>query len=178
MRADGGGSGSAGGPADGAGPGGSPRTRFVEQVVFLCVAGLLFLWVAWEARTFPDRSRIFPQVVAAAAFLLTLLGLARDARAGVDPEVHGGTPFVARMRAAVPYLLWIGGYYVALWLLGFPVATALFVFAFLRVEGEMGNVRAAVGVALLLGVFGLLWWALELYWPVGLLPGVLGVGGA
>lgn len=157
--------------------GGPPARRYVEQLVFVCAMGLLFLGVAWHARTFPDRSRIFPQVVAAAAFLLSVLAVVRDARAGVRKEVHGGTPFTARLRSALPYLLWIGGYYAALGLLGFPVATGLFVLAFLRTEGEMAWWKAALGAAVLVGVLSLLWWTLELRWPEGLLVGWTGTGG-
>ncbi|NIP59197.1 MAG: hypothetical protein GWM92_14435 [Gemmatimonadetes bacterium] len=173
MRSEGAGESGAGG-GDG---GRSAARRYAEQLVFVCVMGLLFLWAAWHARTFPDRSRIFPQVVAAVAFLLSLLAVARDLRAGVREEVHGGTPFTARLRSALPYLLWLGGYYAALWLLGFPIATGVFVVAFLGIEGELSWWKAALGAAVLVAVLSLLWWTLELQWPEGLIMGWTGLGG-
>jgi hypothetical protein len=56
------------------------RGRKVEQIGFLVLAGLVFLWAAWAARDFPDRARLFPQIVAGAAVLLVLAELAGPRR--------------------------------------------------------------------------------------------------
>lgn len=149
------------------------RPRRVEQLVFLCVMGLVFAWAVWEARTFPDRARIFPQVAAGGAVLLTLFALARELRSGDDWEGYDGVPFVRHARKGARYLLWIVGYYVALWLVGFVPATALFVVAFLRVEDGMGWLRAVAGAGALLAVLIGLRWALDLALPGGLVLDVL-----
>lgn len=149
------------------------KPRRAEQLAFLALMGLVFAWAAWEARTFPDRARIFPQVAAGGAVLLTLFALVREWRAGEEWEGYDGTPFVAVVGEAVPYLLWIGGYFVALWLLGFTVGTTLFVLGFLRVRDGMGWLGAAAGTAALLAVVTGLRWALDLQLPEGVLVNAL-----
>lgn len=153
------------------GPERKPRRR--EQLVFLALMGLVFAWVAWEARTFPDRARIFPQVAAVGAVLLTLFALVREWWAGDAWEGYDGVPFLVLAREGVPFLLWIGGYYVALWLVGFMAGTAFFVAGFLRLQDGMGWLGAAVRTAALLAVVAGLQWALDLRLPEGLLAEAL-----
>lgn len=151
------------------------RARFVEQTAFLVLMGVLFAWAAVEASSFPDRARIFPQVTAGAALLLTVLALIRDLRAGDEEEGYRGTPFHRTLRSGARFLLWIGAYYLGLWLAGFLPATIVFVPSFLAVEGDVHPLRAVLATVPLLGVLLLLRWVLDLAWPEGVagpIPGL------
>ena len=83
--------------------------------------------------------------------------------------------FTDQFVAGLPYLLWIGGFYLLIYLAGFLVASCVFVFLFLTLVGKM-RWHTACGAALSL-VVALLFLrrVMSLTWPTGLLENWLGL---
>ena len=162
------------------------KRRDLESLVFLLLVGLLFTLAAWNAGTFPMRARVFPQVVACAAIVLVVAELVRMFIArhravsvrDLHPEENlaaGERPaFTDQFVAGLPYLLWIGGFYLLIFVAGFLVASGVFVFFFLTFVGKM-RWYAAVGTAVAL-ILALLFLqrTMSLTWPAGLLEAWLG----
>jgi hypothetical protein len=93
---------------------------------------LLLAGAAWNAQTFPDRARVFPQLIAVLALLLCAVELIRQisrGRAGATDAEPAARPrtWAAQFRLGVPYLVWIGALYLAMYTLGFLPASFLFV---------------------------------------------------
>jgi hypothetical protein len=160
------------------------NSRQLERFAFLVLVALVFVWAGWEATSFPSRARIFPQTVAFAALILTgvevlkaLISLSRHRAArrlsqGEAAE-EGGATLREQVVKGAPYLLWIIGYYVGIYLVGFVVASGAFVLLFLWRAGRVRWPAATLATAPLLAVLLLLGAAMNLSWPGGLLSGWL-----
>jgi hypothetical protein len=74
---------------------------------------------------------------------------------------------VARRRTAIA-VAWIGGFFVLILLLGFPIAVPLLVFAYLKLQGkETWTFSAAFTLALWAAFYGLFDQLLHLPFPAG-----------
>lgn len=119
-------------------------------------------------------TRLFPMTVGAITGVLLLAILARQAFAPqADPilwdDEQGGETATARVGAS-RYLLWLVGFMLAVWLLGYTIGAVLFVVGFISIEVAWKPLRAVVvaaGTLLLLTVMAYL---LMLRYPEGLLP--------
>jgi hypothetical protein len=164
---------------------------FAERLAFLGVLGAVLLWAAVAAGGFPDRARIFPQVVSVAALLIVALEIGRmvwsrrkerrDERreetvAGEPPGRAPTASLLAQVRSGAPYLAWFAAYYASIALLGFPAASALFVFAFLGRVARVPLARAAAGALAVVALLLVLHGVLDVRWPAGLLGELTGVG--
>lgn len=69
------------------------------------------------------------------------------------------------LRRAGYMVLWTLGYIVGIWVLGLMAATALFLVAFLFLEGRTGWKPPIIGTAIVLGGIALLAEMLNLAWP-------------
>lgn len=89
---------------------------------------------------------------------------AMDEAADDDAEDEAEDPR-AILRRAGYMVLWTLGYIVGIWVLGLMAATALFLVAFLFLEGRTGWKPPIIGTALVLGGIALLAEMLNLAWP-------------
>jgi len=156
----------------------SPRAL---RLGFLFLVGLLFTWVAWEANSFPDRARIFPQTIALLGLAVAVVKFVLLAhRDDVDPDLENTADREPEMittvgeewRRARPFLLSFAAYAAGIGLLGFLPASGIFVLLFLRRFDRMGWRTALPSAAL----FILLLFGLTRLIGLELPEGLLGVG--
>ncbi len=151
----------------------SPADR--EQIVALGILLLVFGGAAVASLGFPPRARTYPLVVGVVGVLITaweLLAFHSRARSGpVQPSLPGDREVMRpatigeQFPRVLPFLIWIGGYLVAVWVAGLVVASGLFVGVFLSREGRVRwhtAVLAGAGIIILLVVLGNV---LGLRWP-------------
>lgn len=153
-----------------------PRHR--DQLLFLVLVAALFGWVAIHAQGFHRTARIFPQVVAIAMLVLALielvsygLGAWREARHGVGPKgpvEEDGPSLWDGMRQVGPYIVWILAYFLGIYLVGFVVASGVFVALSLMTMGRMRWYAAIGSTAVLIAGLLVLANALTLQWPAGI----------
>jgi putative tricarboxylic transport membrane protein len=157
--------------------------RFVERLVFLLLVTGVFAWVMVTSTGFPRLSRIFPNTVATAALVLCVAELIRmlvhrlvlARRRPPDEAADEGPSLIEQAGKAATYIAWIVGYYVGIYVLGFVVASALFVAAFITVLGGVRPFVAVLGTAALITFLLVFGGALNLHWPQGLIDGWLGI---
>jgi len=101
-------------------------------------------WALVQTIGWPIKTSLYPRAVGIPLFLLavaeTLLSLRRgeekDDGEALDVALSQDvSPDVAARRTAA-VIAWIGGFYVAIILIGFPRAIPLFVFGYLRIQGK------------------------------------------
>lgn len=156
--------------------------RSREQLIFSALLFALFAFLAFSALSFPPRARLFPLTVSVVSLALIVLDFfltwRRSVKAKRNEEVNerqeGG--LVSQAVKIAPYLAWILGLYLAIYLLGFLVASGLFVFSFLVTQAQMRVPFALISAAAVVGGILLLGNVLSLEWPLGLLPQALGFG--
>jgi hypothetical protein len=116
----------------------------------LAVAGIA-AYAVYASFFWPLRAGLFPRVIGGPLFVLAVVEMLWSAfkpereREGhaVDFELAANVdPAVARKRTAA-ISLWIVGFFVLIFLLGFSIAVPLFVFLYLKLAGREGWVLSA-----------------------------------
>ncbi|HEY8417908.1 MAG TPA: tripartite tricarboxylate transporter TctB family protein [Limnochordales bacterium] len=153
------------------------KRKHVEQIIFMVLVGAVFAYVAITSQGFVRTARIFPQVIATAMLILTIAeiisywrAVQREAREGEGP--HGpveepGPSLTDGFKEVWPYLIWIGAYFVAIYLVGFVVASAVFVALSVWLMGRMRWYWAFGSTAVLIVGLMVMAQALSLSWPMG-----------
>ena len=116
-------------------PGEAVTKRHVNTwaVVFALCLVVILAAALWQSRTFNVRAGLFPWVVGFPMFTFSLVQLTRELRgkavvqshAKSDDEEESVMPREVVNRRTAGMFGWIVGYFVAIWLLGFPVGGAL-----------------------------------------------------
>ena len=109
-----------------------------EQLIFLVLVLLLFLWAGWDSLDFPDKAQTYPRTVAFAAAFIAVVELIaysigmRSQTSNASEVSTLGTQFVK----ILPYLVWILAFYATIYVIGIIAASGLFVCLFLIREGK------------------------------------------
>jgi len=118
------------------------KGRILFSLVLIAI-GVYAVYAAWgwtfKARLFPLAVSIPLMALAAAQLLLDLFGKAETASGpALELEFEANVPPDVAWRRVIGMLLWIAGFILLVFLLGFPVAIPLFVFSYLWLQGEAG----------------------------------------
>lgn len=158
--------------------------RLSPRFVFALAIAVLAAWALLETRGWGIKTALYPRVAAVPLLILAvaegLLSLKGD-----DGETDESEPMDFAVTTAVPpdlasrrtvvTVVWIGGFFLGVLLLGFQTATPLFVFAYLKGEGKEGWLLSlALPVLAMLAFHGLFVNLLHLPLPAGLLWRALG----
>ena len=153
--------------------------RFDGRAAFsLAVVGVLG-WAFWQSTGFAMRAGLFPWAVLVPTLGLAIAQLARDlagSRPAGDPD-DVGAPQADGGRRTAEIAAWIVGMFAAIWLVGFPLATLLTTFLYLRLGArEPWILSLALSVGGFLFVDGLFARLLGVPFPPGRLFEWLGYG--
>jgi hypothetical protein len=147
----------------------------MRGIAFSGLVAFVFLWAVVEARGWPFEARLFPWIVGLPMLFLALFQVALDwrgnSRAEEEPEL---SPALVRVRTA-NILAWMGGFFLSIWLIGFSLSVAVFLFLYLKAEsGESWATAAALTLAGALFFYALFERMLHLPLPQGQLFAWLG----
>ena len=147
------------------------RASLALAIAIMLLAG----WGTLSALDWPWKAKLFPLVIgiplfclAAAEALWCALGARGERGAAADFQMSSDQPREVVIRRTAIAVGWIAGFFALIALLGFPIAVAVLVFAYLKVQGREGwlfsLVFTAVVWACFYGLFDLL---LHLPFPPG-----------
>jgi len=109
-----------------------------EQLIFLGLIICLFAWATWEATGFTGQAKTYPLTVGMAALVIGLVEFVAYAfTARRDENQPTGESLTQRFRKALPFLSWLGGLYVLIYLIGMVVSSGIFTCLFLIQKGKM-----------------------------------------
>jgi len=164
-----------------AGPTAAARTpRLDGETAFSAVIVALFAWALLQSRSFGPRAGLFPWAVGVPGILLGLVQLGRDFTGHRErrDEVEPGPeipPEVVKRRT-IEICVWIAGFWVAFWLLGFSLATLVATLLYLKVAArERWLMTVLLSVFSFAFVYGLFEKALGVPFPPGQLLVWLGL---
>lgn len=142
----------------------------LEQILFTLFIGLLFLAAFVLAKQFPATAQKFPNALLLTGLAFSVLHLLRvliDRKSYPSDVTDKG--ITAQFKKIAPYIFWILGYYLLIYLVGLVIGSALFIIAFLSrnttIKWYYGILSAFLVVTLMLFIGKLL----SLKWPFGLL---------
>jgi len=147
-------------------------------IVFAAGYAIVTAW-AW-----PWKAALFPLAIGVPVFLLAAAEVAwgltgRHARrddAVKDFQLSAHLPEKETLRRTGVAIGWILGFFAGILLLGFPIAIPLFVFLFLKIQGQEGWLFAAIFAAAIWAIFyGLFDRLLHLPFPAGWIQDWLGL---
>ena len=147
------------------------KRHSIEQYIFLALLLALFGWTAWGSLDFPEQAQTFPWMVSAAALVLIIIeaitygiSIGRGTDEGSDSN-----SISQKIGGILPYLAWLGGYYVAIYLVGMVFASGLFVFLFLLLPGKMKWYYALLSAVLVITFLITMEDVMSLRWPDSLI---------
>jgi TctA family transporter len=118
----------------------------------------------WTALDWPPRARIFPYAIFGPLLLVSIINFVKDLRRRpwtetIEQAIAEANLDEASFRRRTREILkWILGFFLALWLLGFPLGIPLATFIYLKVasrEKWLTSIVATAGAwAFIVGVFG------------------------
>jgi hypothetical protein len=162
------------------------KSRVAHALFALFFVGV-FAFIVYQAKfgfgAWEPRAALFPLAIGIPCLILAILTVGLElfrftrpvASETVSPEerAHEIAPDEARNRTMI-IAGWIVGFFLAIWFLGFPIASAFATFLYLKFSG---GERWATSVALALVAwaffYGMFDYALKLPFPEGVLMGWL-----
>jgi len=125
---------------------------------------VVFGMALWTAMGWPPRARIFPFAIFGAIFMVAIANFVKDLRRQPWTEIINQTMAEASLdelsfrKRTRDILGWIGGFFLALWLLGFPLGIPFATFLYLNFAAREGWLTILVVTvstwAFIVGVFG------------------------
>jgi hypothetical protein len=149
-------------------------------LIFFCV----FVYMAQEwrmqARLYPWAIGIPMLILAIVQVILDLKGIKAKPSSDATPMDYQFSqvtdPVLARKRT-ITMFSWLVGFFFGIWLLGFPIAIALMMFTYLKIQGrESWVLSIALTVIAWIFFWGLFVKLLTLPFPEGLIVTWLGIG--
>jgi hypothetical protein len=144
----------------------------------------LFAWALWQSRSFGVRAGLFCWAVGVPGLALAIVQFAGDLtghrpRPASETTEAGGpdVPRAVATRRTVEICAWIAGFWLAIWLLGFSIATLVATFLYLKLGArERWPISILLSVLGFAFVYGLFETALSVPFPPGQLFVWLGYG--
>jgi hypothetical protein len=145
----------------------------------------LIVWFAygvWEARNYAFLAKIFPFYISLILLIFAVISIVLEVRRVVDQaeDLHGASsgsdlsvdwdmPMAVVWRRFGTYVGIIGGVYVFIYLIGYPLTMSLFILLFYRLIAKAKWVASIIAATVGLGFLALASHLLGMDWPEGLL---------
>lgn len=130
-------------------------------VAAICVVSIVDAWAI------PSISRLFPNVVGTVVILLCFASMVPLLRNDTSNKIQASAKVIRASDWRI--FVWIFGLLAIAALIGFQIAMALFMFAFLMVEGRVRAFPALAFAILTTGLLGFLAYMLTIRFPTGVL---------
>lgn len=147
-------------------------SKDLKSILFTGFLFIVFLLMALEANSFSDKAKFFPFFVALMASLLSLLSIILQTITLIQKrqkESKAVDEAASDIKEVFKYLLWVIGYIVTIYFIGFIFATTLFLLLFLKIESKFKWVPTIFSTGIVIGILLLLERLLNLYWPLGII---------
>jgi hypothetical protein len=133
------------------------KSNFLFSIFLILVAG----YAALSASHWSFKTGFFPLAVSIPLLVLVILNLVLEFVSGtekasgpaVDAEFTTDVAPEVTRRRVIETFSWIAGFIVLVFLLGFPVAVPLFLFAYLAIQSQVGWLLSLSLTAMTWGFF-------------------------
>lgn len=147
--------------------------RRLPQVLFTVALIGLVTYVPYELLGTASLTYLYPVTIATITGVLLVIILARQVLSDMgDPILSDNEqmPSAASQAKILPYIGWLVGLMLSVWVLGYILGITLFLISFISIENGWRPVRSLAMVAGTAGVLTLISYSFALSYPEGLLP--------
>lgn len=130
---------------------------------------IIFCFAAWKSLSFAELARFFPLYISVAGAVLTLVHIIISSINIVRNKQDEKSGKLEELGSVFKYIVWVIGYIILIFVIGFLPATVVFLFAFLLKESKFGIIKTVIGVALTMSIILLFSNLMNLYWPTGII---------
>ncbi|MCJ7595623.1 MAG: tripartite tricarboxylate transporter permease [Desulfobacterales bacterium] len=156
---------------------GRRKLKFTWAAAFDLLIVVMLIWILWESRDFTLRSRLFPWAIGIPILVLALMRIAMDCFVaeggnGVSKGVVTSAALPAQVvrSRTVASFLWMTGFFLSIWLLGFSIGLPLITFLQLKIGAlEKWWLSTILAVSVWIFIYGFFMKGLR----VPLYPGLL-----
>ena len=123
------------------------KVRYSGKALIIFLLGVIGVWTIISAQKWPLKSALFPLVIGSLTFLMAIAELffvlfgkeeKEEEPTVIDFTLHKGTEQKLANRRTISIFLWMLGFFALILLIGFPLATLLFIFLYLKLEAKQG----------------------------------------
>ncbi|QQK76267.1 tripartite tricarboxylate transporter TctB family protein [Salicibibacter cibarius] len=151
------------------------------SIVFSVILFFIFASVTWRSLDFSPTAMYFPLVVGVAGILLSAINILsqsrsffRHKRQGTTPNDQENTneyeiPMTHKFKVAAVNFLWVASFFLLIFLLGFKIAAASFITAFLKKRTDFNWLAIVLSVVLIIGLLITFEEVMTLQFPQGIL---------
>jgi Tripartite tricarboxylate transporter TctB family len=162
------------------------RLKITPATIFSFCALIFFCVFVYMAQDWRMQARLYPWAIGIPMLVLAIVQVILDLKGVKAKQSSDATPMdfqftkdidpaTAKKRAIIMFS-WLVGFFFGIWLLGFPIAIALMMFTYLKIQGrESWVLSIALTVIAWLCFWGLFVKLLNLPFPEGLLITWLGL---
>ena len=141
--------------------------KAIAQLGFTILLFFLFIYSAIEATSFKQLAKYFPLYISIIAAILLLIEIIRQI-IKLKENKEKGEQFHPNLKGAFKYTLYLIVYVLLVYLIGFVLASIIYVFVFLYFIAKMRLISSIITVAVLVGLMIMFGDAMNLYWPKSL----------
>lgn len=148
------------------------RFKLYKQVVFHLIIIFIASLGLWAARTWPYEAALFPKTVTTVVLIVTLLSLFTECykRIKKSEPVKEQVIKTGFGKNALVNIIWLAAYTIGVWLLGYFIASVLYVFLYMKVKGKLSWL---VSTLVSVGIFAFLAVVFVVFLEIKIFPGVL-----
>ncbi|QQK80413.1 tripartite tricarboxylate transporter TctB family protein [Salicibibacter cibi] len=151
------------------------------SIVFCIILFLIFASVTWISLDFSPTAMYFPLVVGVAGTLFSAINILSQVRTLFHYKRQGATPndqengneyeipMTHKFKVAAINFLWVASFFLLIFILGFKIAAAGFITAFLKKRTDFNWLAIIVSVVLIVGLLIIFENVMALEFPKGIL---------
>lgn len=155
------------------------RQAKVEQLIFTFFVGAVFIGAAILSFAFPESARRFPLTVTILSALFVVIQILKlylnTKQEDTKEDASNQKTVLSQGKKIAPYIIWILGFYLLIYIVGFVIASGIFVFAFLLTQAKLRWYFALISAAIVVAGILFLGDLLSLKWPFGLISDWFGI---
>jgi hypothetical protein len=148
------------------------RFKLYKQVVFHLIIIFIASLGLWATRTWPYEAALFPKTVTTVVLIVTLLSLFTECY----KRIKKGEPVKEQVikpdfgKNTLVNIIWLAAYIIGIWLLGYFIASVLYVFLYMKIKGKLSWL---VSTLVSVGIFAFLAVVFVVFLEIKIFPGVL-----
>lgn len=157
-------------------------TKSKLSILFSFFFLIIFVYMAWASTGYNPLAKYFPLFLSILGAVLAFVSVVKDFKEAKvmntnieekqdnkSQEQAWDIPITHDFKVAAKNFLWVLFYFVLIMIIGFILATIIFLVAFLKIRTDFNWIKIILSIGITIGLLFLLAEIMYLKWPSGML---------